>query len=228
MLGSHRFWKFDSFASIVGAAVGAIAPQDASAPLRVGYAVAAAAVTALLGAVLVYLISLARAPTRQRDEARRELLDVSTARLVFKPGVDVEHIPYSFVNDADSWRSIAKVRVYNEQERGGKRATAEHVSPELRILSNGTEVFGWKGWDTVAWREFTTSGEEHALWIASKVRGRPNGNAIKAQQEKLGTELPEGTFDVRVTLRGHNIEPLEGRFTLTNPGAGGDLRIEAG
>jgi hypothetical protein len=124
------------------------------------------------------------------------------------------------------YTSWATIRVYNARQRGGERAKAEHVSPEIVIRSGETELFRWKGWDTGAWRDFTTAQEEHALWIAVKVRSEENYAALEGHRDQRGPTLSEPELDVCLTLRGYNIEPMVERFRLRSRGSGHDLKIE--
>ncbi len=169
----------------------------------------------------MFLWALVRAPARQRDEARAQLADLSSAALTVTP-----HVSTKRDQVARDVRSLASVRVANTQKGGGQAANAQQVGVEVTVLDDGREVHGSKSWSSGASLDITTAGEEHSLWIAAKWQSQSECHALNGDPDDTGPSLGEGSFEVRVELWGNNVEPSEHTFLLTNPGAGQDLAFE--
>jgi hypothetical protein len=225
--GTNRFTLLAATLAAVGAGIGAIVPTDISAAERFGTAVVLALGAPLLTYLVAFLWCFVVAPFHQRRELIAFFVDKTRAPqplLTMEAAIEVRQgLSMSSVRE-----SVAFVRVYNAQERGGAAATAEHVSPEVKVY--GTDkalLYHHKGWDINAWRDFTTNGEEHALWLAAKQRDQPDCYLIKRQDTTSVKSLATGIYLVEITLRGYRPEePLRKRFVLTNAGPETDLTLE--
>lgn len=223
----------------LGSGVTELAPNDASTGARVLFA----ALTALCAFALSYLLtlawSIARAPFRQR----RELIafadpDRLTHQpiLITEPALETrsgrwasdERDRLGMPKLVEDQKLLALIRVFNAQEEGGEQASAKHVIPELSIFDGKECVFNWKGWDVLAWREFTTGHEEHALWIAAKWKGRSGFDIIRTSDAQAIKTLTDGSYRVELILRGYFPEsPIRRDFTLTSHGPNADLELVA-
>jgi len=237
--GHYAFNILVGVAGAAGAAAAELAPADATTAGRFLFTGATA-----LGAFLVsYLLTLGwsvlRAPFRQR----RELIDFLDPgktdfrpELMTVPGVETRSGAHdSGKKDrfgqpvlAEDTMRVAQIRVFNGQEHGGEAASAKHVIPELRVYGGDDLVFHWKGWDTTAWRDFTTGQEEHALWIAAKWESEAECFVIRTQNAEAVKLLPAGSYRVELILRCHFPDgPIRREFTLVNHGAAAGLDLHS-
>jgi hypothetical protein len=146
---AHRFTVFTAVLLAVGAGVGAIAPTDVSAGKRFLTAVLLALAGPLLAYSAALLWSLLRAPFRQRRELIAHVARSQTTPqplLAMEAAIEQRNVnPLSF--DSRYHLSVAFVRVYNAQEEGGEAATAQHISPEVKIFGPGGQpISHHKGW----------------------------------------------------------------------------------
>jgi hypothetical protein len=231
LIRDHRFRLFATTMAALGAGVGALAPSDAAAATRFLVAALAALGAPLLAYSIALLWSFIRAPFRQRKEliahlARSESAPQPLMRM--EAAVDVKDVFSINLGSQPKQLSVAFVRVYNAQELGGPGATAEHVTPEVKVYAPGDElVFHHKGWDVNAWRDFTTSQEEHALWLIAKQRDADGCYIIREETAKPVKRLNDGTYVAEITLRGYMPDgPIRKRFVFTSRGSGTDLSFE--
>jgi hypothetical protein len=88
-------------------------------------------------------------------------------------------------------------------------------------------VFHHKGWDISAWRDFTTSQEEHALWLVAKRQDSKGCFLIGEQGATPVKHLNDDAYVAEITLRGflpHG--PIHKRFVFSSQGSGTDLSFE--
>jgi hypothetical protein len=128
---------------------------------------------------------------------------------------------------------FASVTIYNAREAGGERAMARGITPHVEIFNHdGTRVVEYVGWDVAAERDFLPNGQQHWLHVVGKwkdeedcffVEGNPpDKNSVGSRR------LGQGTYDVRITLRGKNLRrPIERLYLLSNRGVGHCPRLEA-
>lgn len=227
---THRFTAFAAVIAAVGAGVGAIVPDDVSIGERFLAAVLLALAAPLLAYSAALLWSVLRAPFRQR----RELVAFTTRsqsgpQPLLRMETAIEHRGFPPMNFGSSHHlSVGFVRVYNAQEEGGEAATAEHVSPEIKIFNSDDKLISHhKGWDINAWRDFTTSQEEHALWLVAKQRDKEGCFLIRQQDASAVQHLADGTYVAEITLRGFRPSvPTCKRFVFSSCGPDTDLTLE--
>jgi hypothetical protein len=232
--GHHLFNFLVGVLGAAGAALAELAPSDASTLTKVLFAGGTAFGAFLASYVLTFVWTFLRTPLRQRREAIEILtLDDPQPIMIIEPALDERQ--GSRITDkrdrlgqpvlADDRLLIAFLRVYNGQEQGDEAATARHVLPEVKIFDGHAEVYHWKGWDELAYREFTTVQEEHAFWLAAKWRNQPGWFVIRHKNATPVKALPEGEYRVEFTLRGYFPDnPLRREFSLTASGDGLGLR----
>lgn len=120
---------------------------------------------------------------------------------------------------------FTSVLIYNARESGGDRAKALEVVPHVEIFDHGGDLLAEHiGWDVAAARDFSPNREQHRLYIVGKwldeedcffVQGRP------PNEYSVGSKrMVQSTYDVRVTLRGKNVEPMVAWYLLSNRGKG--------
>jgi hypothetical protein len=226
---SQRFTVFAALIAAVGAGAGAIAPSDASTATRFLTGLVLALAAPLLAYSIALLWSLARAPFRQRRELISALdpADSPQPELRMEAAVDQrERKPMGM--EAKYQISVAFVRVFNAQEDGGEDATAEHVTPEIKIFGPGDKLISHhKGWDVNAWRDFTTGQEEHALWLVAKRRDQEGCFLIRQEDAAVEQRLADGAYVAEITLRGwHPKAPVRKRFVFSSRGVGTDITLE--
>jgi hypothetical protein len=239
LVRSHAFQILQALFGIAAAGVGALAPADGSGTERFLIPVAAALGAFLLSYVLAAAWSLLLAPIRQRAELA-EIVKTSAAdpkpTLTMEPGVAESEEPMP-TNEVDSFgqpvkakdtRYDALIHVKNSQKQGGERAIAKHVTAVLEVLDpSGDVLYERTGWDSGAWRHFTTSGERHGLLVAVKWRREAECLLVQEPGEEPARRLPVGGYDVKLTLWGYQPEePVVARFVLSNRGKGEPLRLE--
>ena len=208
VMRSHQFNFVLALMSALGAGIGALAPSDASSGRRFLTAALAALLTSLIAYLVALIWSFVRAPFRQR----RELIEHLTTSdplpiMVMEPAIDIRNIERPIFDDKTSEPEIiqdrlfiAFVRVYNAQDLGGEKATAQHITPEVEIFAPGDRlVFHYKGWDTIAWRDFTASQEEHALWLAAKWESESGCFVTRGIEAKPLKSLPDNAYSIKVT-----------------------------
>jgi hypothetical protein len=194
----HGFNLLLAVLTVLGGAAGAIAPADASTAEKALTTVLAGLAAIVLSYLLALLWSLCRAPFRQRSELieLHNPDDKPQPILVMKPAIEIrEEKGISFGGTSGPGRCfVAFIRVFNAQEQGGPAATAEHVTPELKVFNGaGETIYERKGWDEgLVSRQFTTSQEEHALWLAAKWERRSGCDLIEEKKAKRVKALSDG------------------------------------
>jgi hypothetical protein len=230
-LSSRRFGILVALLGILGAGLGALAPNDASVGRQVATAIGGAIAAVILAYSTPLLFLFLRTPFRQRRELVGHLQPGNDPEpdLVLEPKVDLrEEKPMGLKTGPVPVRSLAYLRAYNAREEGGDAAKAEHVAVEIKVFAPGDElVYQGKGWETGEWREFSTGREEDAVWVVAKWREDEGCFIVRDKKAKVVQALPDGSYVVEITLRCHKPPtPITKRFIFNSGGRGTDLSLE--
>lgn len=251
--GTIRFWVFDTlFAAVVTAWVLIFPPSFVQGWVIIVYQIALPILAAIVGLLIVLLVSLAMAPYKQRDAARNELQQIyeqKTAKryaemTAYKPmaelgsfkdtkeGINIEGVCASFVPFRNISQTITAKNVWaNISYRSLKGDILLELDGLWNEVCDPSIVTNFSG--DVREVDFKPNGASYNLIVAFKYLnddccyGYNYGNSSVKDYRRPDHKLAGNKFMITISLYGQNLHGLETfMYILTNYGKDTGLSME--